>query len=110
MKICMLTTTHRPYDGRIFEKEAKSLAKEHDVTIIAPSDEGGESIAGGIRIVTVKRPNSAALHPITFSRLLRACLAEDADVIHCHEPDALLIGIFAKYFKHRQVVYDIHEL
>ena len=109
MKICMLTTTHRPYDGRIFEKEAKSLAKEHDVTIIAPSDEGGESIAGGIRIVTVKRPNSAALHPITFSRLLRACLAEDADVIHCHEPDALLIGIFAKYFKHRQVVYDIHE-
>lgn len=109
MKICMLTSTHGPNDGRIFQKEAKSLAKEHDVVIIAPSGEGGERIADDIRIVTVKRPDSVALHPITLIRLLRACLTEDADVYHCHEPDALLIGILAKYLKDRQVIYDIHE-
>ncbi|GLI47008.1 glycosyltransferase family 4 protein [Methanoculleus bourgensis] len=109
MKICILTSTHGPNDGRIFQKEAKSLAKEHEVTIIAPSSRSGNSIADGIRIVTVKRPESTALHPITLLRLLRACLAQDADVYHCHEPDALLIGVLAKYLKGKRVIYDIHE-
>lgn len=109
MKICMLTSTHGPSGGRIFQKEAKSLAKEHTVTIIAPSDRDGESIIDGIHIITVKRPKSTVLHPITLFRLLRACLAQDADVYHCHEPDALLIGVFAKHLKGKRVVYDIHE-
>ena len=109
MKICMLTSTHGPGDGRIFQKEAKSLAKEHDVTIIAPSSESGESIIDGIRIVTVERPDSVVLHPLTLLRLLRACLAEDAEIYHCHEPDAILIGVLAKYLKGKRVVYDIHE-
>ncbi len=109
MKICMLASTHGPNDGRIFQKEAKSLAKEHEVTIIAPSDGSGSSIADGINIVTVKRPDSVALHPLTLIRLFRASLAQDADVYHCHEPDALLIGVLAKYLKGKRVVYDIHE-
>ena len=109
MKICMLTSTHGPGDGRIFQKEAKSLAKEHEVTIVAPSDGSGSTVVDGIRIVTVKRPDSIALHPITLLRLFRACLAQDADVYHCHEPDALLIGVLAKYLKGKRVIYDIHE-
>ena len=109
MKICMLTSTHGPNDGRIFQKEAKSLAKKHEVTIVAPASESGSTIADGINIVTVKRPDSVALHPLTLLRLFRACLAQDADVYHCHEPDALLIGLLAKYLKGKQVVYDIHE-
>ncbi len=109
MKICMLTSTHGPGDGRIFQKEAKSLAKEHEVTIIAPSEGSGSDVADGIRIVTIKRPDSTALHPITLLRLFRACLAQDADVYHCHEPDALLIGVLMKFFKGKRVVYDIHE-
>ena len=109
MKICMLTSTHGPNDGRIFQKEAKSLAKEHEVTILAPSDGSGSSITERVHIVTVKRPESTALHPITLLRLLRACLAQDADVYHCHEPDALLIGVLAKYLKGKRVIYDIHE-
>ncbi len=109
MKICMLTSTHGPNDGRIFQKEAKSLAKEHEVTILAPSNRSGSSIVDGIHIVTVKRPDSTALHPITLLRLLRACLGEECDVIHCHEPDALLIGVLTKCLKGKRVIYDIHE-
>ncbi len=109
MKICMLTSTHGPNDGRIFQKEAKSLAKEHEVTIVAPASESGSTTVDGINIVTVKRPDSIVLHPLTLLRLLRACFAQDADVYHCHEPDGLLIGVLAKYLKGKQVVYDIHE-
>ncbi|NLA31849.1 MAG: glycosyltransferase family 4 protein [Methanomicrobiales archaeon] len=93
MRICMLTTTHRPRDGRIFEKEAKSLAKEHDVTVIAPSD-AGDTGEEGVRIITVPKPASPLLHGVTLWRVLRACRGEECDVIHCHEPDALLLARF----------------
>ncbi|KUG19023.1 glycosyl transferase, group 1 [hydrocarbon metagenome] len=109
MKICLLTSTHGPGDGRIFQKEAKSLAREHEVTIVAPSNSNRSYIADGIRIVTVKQSDSIALHLLTLLRLLRECFAQDADVYHCHEPDALLIGVLAKLIKGKQVIYDIHE-
>ncbi|MDN5339315.1 MAG: hypothetical protein PWQ30_424 [Euryarchaeota archaeon] len=109
MHICMLTTTHQPYDGRIFEKEAKSLAKEHDVTIIAPSASGGVRKDGGVKIVAVRKPASNLLHPLTLWRVLRAGLGEECDVIHCHEPDALLVALLLKAVKGRKVVYDVHE-
>ncbi|MDK2891089.1 MAG: hypothetical protein PWR21_1721 [Methanoculleus sp.] len=109
MRICMLTTTHLPHDGRIFEKEAKSLAKEHDVTIIAPSENGSIKEDGGVQIAAVRKPPSNLLHPLTLWRVLRACLNQKCDVIHCHEPDALLIGVLTKFLKGKRVVYDIHE-
>ena len=109
MRICMLTTTHRPNDGRIFEKEAKSLAKEHMVSIIAPSDAGGAGEVEGVRFVTVSKPSSTLLHPVTIWRAFRACWGEECDVIHCHEPDALLVALLLKVLKGRKVIYDIHE-
>ncbi|SAI87942.1 glycosyl transferase, group 1 [Methanoculleus bourgensis] len=109
MRICMLTTTHRPHDGRIFEKEAKSLAKEHKVTIIAPSEDGGVRDDGDVRIVTIPKPASTLLHPVTLWRVFWACLGEECDVVHCHEPDALLLALLLKAVRGRKVVYDIHE-
>ncbi|MDV4342977.1 glycosyltransferase family 4 protein [Methanoculleus sp. YWC-01] len=109
MRICMLTTTHLPHDGRIFEKEAKSLAKEHDVTIIAFSENGSIQEDGGVQIVAVRKPSSNLLHSLTLWRAFRVCLNHKCDVIHCHEPDALLIGVLTKFLKGRRVVYDIHE-
>lgn len=109
MRICMLTTTHRPHDGRIFEKEAKSLAKEHDVTIIAPSEDGGVRDDGDVRIVTIPKPASTLLHPVTLWRVFWACLGEECDVVHCHEPDALLLALLLKAVRGKKVVYDIHE-
>ncbi|WP_244987663.1 glycosyltransferase family 4 protein [Methanoculleus chikugoensis] len=105
----MLTTTHLPYDGRIFEKEAKSLTKEHDIIIIAPSEYGGIEENSGVKIVAVRKPASNLLHPLTLWRVLRAGLGEECDVIHCHEPDALLAALLLKAVKGRKVVYDIHE-
>ena len=109
MRICMLTTTHRPRDGRIFEKEAKSLAKEHDVTIVSPSDAGGATDEGGVRIITIPRPASPLLHPMTLWRAFQVGLGEECDVIHCHEPDALFLALLLKALRGRKVVYDIHE-
>ena len=54
MKVCILTTVHQPYDTRVFHKEAKSLAKVHEVVLIAPDDEIADKIVDGVRVITIK--------------------------------------------------------
>lgn len=109
MKICMLTSMHPPEDGRIFHKESKSLSKKYDMSLIAPGNTFSRHATNGIFIITVKKPKSRIFHIITLTRLFLSSLKEDADVYHCHEPDALLIGILLKKIKNKKVVYDVHE-
>ena len=94
MKVCMLTTTHPPHDGRIFQKEAKSLVKEHEVTLVAPSGKEGVDQIDSVHVVTIRRHGSLLLNLITLLNVFRASFRQDADVYHCHEPDALLMGDF----------------
>ena len=49
-KVCMLTTVHQPYDTRVFHKEAKSLAKVHNVVLIAPDDGAMSNEVDGVRM------------------------------------------------------------
>ncbi|MCK4348932.1 MAG: hypothetical protein KAW47_09980, partial [Thermoplasmatales archaeon] len=87
MKICILTTAHvYPFGtvGRVFNKEAKSLAKVHDVVLIAPAEERVDKEVDGIRIITIKKPKSKLLHLITMWRVFKEGFKQDCDVYHCH--------------------------
>ena len=108
-KVCMLTTVHKPYDTRIFHKEAKSLAKVHNVLSIAPDEERADTEVDGVMIITVNKPGSKVLHPITMWRVFKAGLGQDCGVYHCHEPGSLLVGSILKIFKGNKLVYDVHE-
>ncbi|MBC2697601.1 MAG: glycosyltransferase family 4 protein [ANME-2 cluster archaeon] len=110
MKICMLTTVHQPFDTRIFHKESKSLLKAgHAVTLIAPSDIASKNNVDGIHVITVKKPDSKILHPITMLRVFIAGLRQDCDVYHCHEPGSLFVCALLKLLKRNKLVYDVHE-
>lgn len=110
MKICMLTTVHPPFDSRIFHKEAKSLAKAgHSVTVVAPFDSKSNKRVSGINIVTVKRPASKLLHPLTMIRVFLEGLKQDCDIYHCHEPGSLFVCSLLKLIKRKKLVYDAHE-
>jgi hypothetical protein len=52
-KVCHLTSAHSAFDGRIFHKEAKTLADEgYSVSLIAPHDKAGSDEANGARPIS----------------------------------------------------------
>jgi len=105
----MLTTVHQPYDTRVFHKEAKSLAKVHNVVLIAPDEEREDKEADGVRIITVKKPGSKVLHPITMWRVFKSGFKQDCDVYHCHEPSSLFVCAILKVLRGKKLIYDAHE-
>ena len=110
MKICMLTTVHPPFDTRIFHKEAKSLLKaNYEVTIVAPYDYKDCKKINEINVITVKKPESTILHPITMFRVLVNGFKQDCDVYHCFEPGSLFLCSILKILKNKPVIYDGHE-
>ena len=52
-KVCILTSVHPALDIRIFQKEAKSLAKEYDVSLIAQHDKS--EIVDGVQIIALPK-------------------------------------------------------
>lgn len=108
----MLTSAHKPKDVRIFHKEAKSLQKfGHDVTIIAPAttQTKTDTMVDGIKIRIVSRYKTKFLRPITIIQLILKGMNENAEIYHCHEPDALLAGVVLKILRGNKLVYDVHE-
>jgi glycosyltransferase involved in cell wall biosynthesis len=107
-KVCVLTSVHMPFDGRVFHKEARSLARAgYEVVLIARHDK--EETIGGVRIVPLPEPKSR-LHRMTqvLWRLYRLAVKEDADVYHFHDPELMVVGLLLK-LRGRRVIWDVHE-
>jgi len=107
-KICILTTVHDPFDGRIFHKQAKSLAGAgYEVVLIAPADR--DEIVDGVRIVALPKPKGRLARMTGMrKRLVRLALAQDADVYHFHDPELIPAGLSLKVHG-KKVIWDVHE-
>jgi len=107
-KVCVLTSVHIPFDGRVFHKEACSLARAgYDVVLIARHDK--EEIVSGVRVIPLPKPRSR-LHRMTkvLWRLYRLAVKEDADVYHFHDPELMIVGLLLKR-RGKKVIWDVHE-
>ncbi len=107
-KVCILTSVHIPFDGRIFHKEAKSLAKAgYEVVLIARHDKA--EVVDGVRMVPLPEPRNRLQRMTTLLwRLYCLAVREDADVYHFHDPELMPIGLLLK-LRHRRVIWDVHE-
>jgi len=108
-KVCILTSVHPVFDGRIFHKEAKTLAKAgYDVTLIAQHNK--EEVVDGIKIIPLPKPRNRfeRMTKIVW-KLFRLALKEKADIYHFHDPELIPIGLVLKLFG-KKVIYDVHEL
>jgi glycosyltransferase involved in cell wall biosynthesis len=108
VKVCVLTSVHIPFDGRIFHRAAKSLAQAgYEVVLIAQHDKA--EVVDGVRIVPLPQPKNR-IHRMTkvLWRLYRLAVQEDADVYHFHDPELMIVGLLLK-LRGKKVIWDVHE-
>ncbi len=108
IKVCMMTSVHIPFDGRIFHRAAKSLAQAgYEVVLIARHDK--EEVVDGVRVVPLPQPKNR-LHRMTMVlwRLYRLAVQQDADVYHFHDPELMIPGLLLKR-RGKKVIWDAHE-
>lgn len=107
-RIAHLTSAHPPLDGRIYNKECRSLARAgYDVLLIGNFDL--TDTVGGVKLKGLGS-NKGRVQRFTTKlvRILREASRSDADLYHIHDPDLLMVGLILRAAGHR-VVYDIHE-
>jgi len=107
-KVCLLTSVHIAFDGRIFHRAARSLAQAgYEVVLIAPHDK--DEVVEGVRVVGLPQPKNR-LHRTTkvLWRLYRLAVQEDADVYHFHDPELMIVGLLLKQ-RGKKVIWDVHE-
>lgn len=106
-----MTTGHWLEDGRIFHKEAVSLAKRgFEVAVLGPANEPPPPRMGvtfvGVPIAPFRNRvmrKSALLFRIRMKSLLMRC-----HVYHCHEMDAV-VAVLPNIFFGSRIIYDVHE-
>ena len=109
MKVAIVTTRHGAQDDRIYYKQALSLAKRMEVTMIAPDD--GEMLSWHVAVTYRPIPR----RPSPFGRLrslveaVSAIYQENSDFCHLHDLDLALAIPFIRFFTKAKIVYDSHE-
>ncbi|WP_347548779.1 glycosyltransferase family 4 protein [Pseudalkalibacillus hwajinpoensis] len=107
-KVCVITSIHSPFDGRIYHKQCKSLKRAgYDVVLIAPEPEVMES--NDIPLITFKRPTSIKQRIMVIYRMYNLAKKTNADIYHFHDPELMIVGFMIETFLKKPVIYDIHE-
>ena len=108
LKIVHMTSVHRPFDVRIFEKQCKSLAAAgHDVTLVAVHDK--DEVIDGVSICAIPRPKSRWQRmTVTTYQVFRAARRQRADLYQIHDPELLPWARLMRFLGER-VIYDMHE-
>lgn len=115
MKIAILTTVHPPLDGRIFYKQALSLAKAgHQVTYIAPHDTQATLVAEEEQIIYIPftvHVRQRMARPKRWLELMALLHKNTFDVWHFHDPELLPLTVVWKFLfaPHVHLIYDLHE-
>jgi glycosyltransferase involved in cell wall biosynthesis len=107
-KVCILTTAHPPFDGRIFHRLAKTLVNAgYDVTQIAKHDKS--EVVDGVKIVPLPRKKNRIVRMLGTFRAGILGLKQKADIYHLHDPELLPIGILLKIITKKKIIFDCHE-
>ena len=109
IRICMLTSDHSAFDGRIFHKEAVSLRRRYaQVWVMAPG-EGGAVVKQGVEVLPLRRPKGALGVLRMLLEMTRRGSRLQADVYHCHELESLWVAGRIAARGGAKLVYDAHE-
>lgn len=107
--ICHLTSVHKRYDVRIFQKICTSLAREGYEVFLLVADGKGEEEVNGVKIKDVgQQPSRIKRLFISSGKLLKMALELDCNVYHIHDPELLPVALKLKK-QGKRVIFDSHE-
>ncbi|MBM7585770.1 glycosyltransferase involved in cell wall biosynthesis [Bacillus pakistanensis] len=110
-KVCVITSVHQAYDGRIYHKQCKSLVKHgYEVILIAPTPEN-ITIAreDNINLITINKPNSEWKRFLKTLTVIKLALNTKADLFHFHDPELIPAGTLIRLISRKPVIFDVHE-
>ncbi|MBN1995840.1 MAG: glycosyltransferase family 4 protein [Anaerolineae bacterium] len=108
-KVVILTSIHPPFDVRIYQHQARTLADEGYEVSLMGTNIHAHKTSEGIFVTGVPQPKGKLGRLFNWLEFFKIALAQKADVYHFHDPDLLLVGLFLQLFSRRPVVYDCHE-
>lgn len=107
-RVAILTTVHRPFDVRIFHKQAVSLAAAGYDVVLIQRGERRETVQG-VRVEPLPIPRNRYVRATWTAWLaFRAAVASGARICHLHDPELIPVGLLLKMVG-RTVIYDVHE-
>jgi len=108
-KVCIFTSVHKPFDVRVFHRQAVSLAAAgYEVVLLAHADFAVEKKLG-VTVKGITRPASRWRRLTGLLAFYALCKKENAEVYHFHDFELLPIGWWLKKRTGRRVIYDCHE-
>jgi len=104
-----MTSVHKPYDIRIFHKQARTLARAgYSVTLLV--QHSADEVQDGIIIKAMPSPKNRLQRMFGLTtRLYREARKQKADIYHFHDPELLPVGALLKIITRKPVIYDVHE-
>ena len=96
--VCHLTSVHKRYDTRIFQKQCTSLAAANfDVTLICVDDQDDEK-KDGVNIISISSNTKHTIGRILKipKKILKVALIVDAEIYKLHDPELITIGLKLK--------------
>ncbi|RKY76114.1 hypothetical protein DRQ07_10830 [candidate division KSB1 bacterium] len=118
MKILMIVANSYRHDSRV-AAEAEALASAgHEVTVIDWDRDyryPEKDSINGIEVITIRPvPKGRQLWSLQilsfWFRVILIAGRLNFDVMHCHDLDVLITGIFYKLFGKKRLIYDAHEI
>jgi glycosyltransferase involved in cell wall biosynthesis len=108
-RVCIFTSVHRPFDVRVFHREARCLAEAgYAVTLLVHAPFRRE-IRDGVEVVGLKPPRNRFQRFLSSWHFLWACRRQRADIFHFHDLELLPVGLILKLWTHKAIIYDCHE-
>jgi len=106
-RVVIIAPVHPWDDVRVFQKEARTLARAGFDVILMAQAPGSDTI-NGVHVLSAPVSNSRIMRFLKLALVLREALRLKGAVYHLHNPDTLPIALALKALRQR-VIYDTHE-
>ncbi|MFZ7134527.1 MAG: glycosyltransferase family 4 protein [Eubacteriales bacterium] len=109
-RICHITSMHKRYSTRIFQKQCSSLAKNGYDVFLVVNDEKPDELIDGVHIVSTgfEPRNRKEIFIESKSKLFDKAIQIDAEIYQLHDPDLIPLGMRLKR-RGKKVIFDSHE-